>query len=74
MRPFAYDASLPLDREGDVKGYEEEEKLGGGSLLITYDPVQGFYLENDFKAVVAEAFTFMDGKEVQIQQYRLSRP
>jgi hypothetical protein len=112
-----------LYRDFDVEGYEEE-KLGGGHSLFTYDPAQGFYLENSFtfheeplhfvgeykpdtnafvfylsagkesefiggilhssvrvefriaspSLVVAEAFTLQDGKEVQIQQYRFTRP
>lgn len=117
-------ATRLLFRDIDVDGYEEEEDLGGGSLVITYDPAQGFYLENNFRPtgetlnfvgeykpdtnafvfylsagkesefiggvlhssvrvelrmaspalVVGDAFTFMEGKEVQIQQYRLTRP
>jgi hypothetical protein len=108
-----------LFREVEVEG--RDEKLGGGSTLITYDPAQGFYLENNFgdetlhfvgeyqpdrnaymfylssgdggsfeggilyssvrvelriaspAMFIAEAFTLVDGKEVQIQQYRFTK-
>jgi hypothetical protein len=108
--------------EGSAEGYEET--FGGGHTLLTYDPGQGFFLENYFtftdevlKGVgeyltdknaynyylvgdtggemvsggvlrsnvrieirisspsmfVAETYTHIDGKEVQVQSYRFTK-